>query len=487
MCGAGLVQVLPCSGERDRVCASCPNGFGCDDDKMRICIPGTYSVEGRCVSCGENRTTLLSGAVSEDDCVCLLRDDTGRCSGGCEMGQVVVGGSCRDCPLGFGCDRVSGQPTQCKSGTYSSPLGDCVACVPNAHSVAGAGSADECLCDMGFVKTDSQQCVACQPGTYYSQQQCISCDAGQYCLGRLHHEPCPGDMFSPQGSAVCTACRMNSGCLKRCTDHSNCTCDNGFVDHGGECRRCPAATMKKDDEGCIPCPRGMECLGGAEVHSCGLSTYSSGNSSRCARCRQCEEITVARCNATHDSVCEPTSYALAVVTLTQYYHTVVDGETFAMFAMVLASSLPKAQLVQVCGSGSCVHCFQGQCPRMQRIMPRNGNEYEITIEIRSDATRLAENVESLTQSAFLPELAKTVMSKLTDIPFALRSRVEHNVICPDRAEWNGGECVPPLTTSRARTWLGLGVASVLLTVLAVYGRNRAAGEISWERVERVTE
>ncbi len=77
-------------------------------------------------------------------------------------------------------------------------------------------------------------------------------------------------------------------------------------------------------------------------------------------------------------------------------------------------------------------------------MPGNENEYELTVEIRSDALRLVKNVESITQTANLPQLAKTVMSKLTDIPFALRSRVEHLVTCPDpsQAQRNGGESVP---------------------------------------------
>ena len=291
-----------------------------------------------------------------------------------------------------------------------------------------------------------------------------------------------------------------------CVTQENCTCDDGFVDHGGECRRCPAATMKpvnrrktdgEEDEniGCIPCPRGMECMGGDEVRSCDLATFSGGNRSHCKRCSTCEEITVARCNATHDSVCEHTPYAMAIITLTQLYHTEVNGETFAMFALVLASSLPKAQLVKVCGGeeqSTCVHCFQGQCPipRMKRLESSTGYTFELVIEIRSNALRLASNVESLTQSAFLPQLAKTIMSKLTDTPFTLLSRVEHTVICPDEAEWNGGECVEQATTNSARTWLGLGVSIVLLLMIGTYRGWRKLNldaKINWARVEEITE
>jgi hypothetical protein len=206
---------------------------------------------------------------------------------------------------------------------------------------------------------------------------------------------------------------------------------------------------------------------------------------------------VARCNAMHDSVCEPTPYALAIITLTQYYRTEISGDAFAMFALVMASSLPKAQLMRVCSgveqSGGCVECFQGQCPmaKMKRLAQSKGHTYELMIEIRSNAVRLASNVESLTQSAFLPELAKTTMSKLTDSPFTLRSRVEHSVICPDEAAWNGGECVAqPTSSNSTRTWLGLGVSAVLLALIAACrGRQRwnEESKISWARVEEVTE
>jgi hypothetical protein len=509
VCSPGWMLVMQCSdGTSDRVCARCPVGFGCEDGTMQACGVGMYSDYGLCVSCGENRTTTRPGAVNEEACVCLFTDDNGQCAGECAQGQLAVGGVCRACPRGFGCDSRMGRLERCMPDTYSSPSGKCIRCWPNSHSEAGAGSEDECQCDAGFARDESGECSPCQPGTMYSSNsQCIPCPSGQYCLGKLHHEPCPGDMFSHQGSAVCSACRMNSGCMAGCTDQENCTCDDGFVDHGGECRRCPAGTMKAGPrrrvegesdglvlQGCTPCPRGTECLGGAEVYPCQLATFSGGNRSRCAFCTTCKEITVARCNATHDSVCELTPYALAIITLTQYYHTEISGDAFAMFALVLASSLPKAQLIRVCsGVDGCVECFQGQCPmvKMKRLAQNKGHMYELAVEIRSNAVRLAVNVESLTQSAFLPELAKTTMSKLTDIPFTLRSSVEHSVVCPDSATWNGGECVAASVSSDStRTWLGLGVSAAMLVLIAVCrGRQKwnEESKITWARVEEVTE
>ena len=80
------------------------------------------------------------------------------------------------------------------------------------------------------------------------------------------------------------------------------------------------------------------------------------------------------------------------------------------------------------------------------------------------------------------------MAKLTDLPFTLRSRVEHRVLCPEEGEWNGGECVAPMSTNAARSWLGLGVSIVLLAMLGAYGGSRRReGKVTWARVEEVTE
>jgi hypothetical protein len=189
---------------------------------------------------------------------------------------------------------------------------------------------------------------------------------------------------------------------------------------------------------------------------------------------------------------------MAVITLTQYYRTIASGETFAMFALGLASSIPKAQLVRVCGSddrAACVECFQGQCPmaKMRSLMPSSGHNYELEIEIRPNAIRLSTNVDSLTQSTYLPELAKTTMLRLTDLPFTLRTRIEHRILCPDEAEWNGGECVAPISTSAARAWLGLGMAAVGLALVLAYGSRRRRGgggtndKVRWEKVNELTE
>jgi len=438
------MMVRECTRTSDRVCVECPEGYGCDNGDLVQCKPGTRSENGTCVDTAD----------------------------ACE-GVMVANDECRPCPPGYRCSMEEGI-SLCAENTYSLN-GQCVSCVSNSESSSGSRSEDDCMCVEGYVKTGSV-CSACKAGTVFKDGQCVLCTAGEYCLGKTHHEPCPIDMFSHRGAAVCLACMMNAGCLRNCVDQSNCTCDDGYVDVLGECRRCAPGTRKDSSTSCVPCEAGFECAGGPDVRMCDIATFSVGNQSKCTQCSKCSELTVSRCNATHDSVCEKTALPLAVITLYQHYKTEVDGETFAMFAMVYASSLPKAQLLRVCDELECVQCFQGVCPVSK--MPRlGGPKFSIVIEIRAYTTRLFQNVESLSSSNFLQEQAKTTMAKITDAPFTSITRVEQAVICPGGADWDGGMCIPKPESNSARTWLGVSV--VLMCMLAVFGRER---ERVWKRV-----
>ncbi len=223
----------------------------------------------------------------------------------------------------------------------------CAECGPNGRSEPGTESPEGCVCVDGYTRYGGE-CVACKAGTVFQDQACVACAAGEYCLGRTHHEPCPGDMYSHRGAGLCTSCRMNSGCLAGCASEANCTCDDGYVDVNGECRRCVAGTRSEDGE-CVRCPAGYECKGGAEVWRCPLMAWSPGNASACRVCGQCAEITASRCNSTHDSVCERTVAPLGVLSVYQQYTTHrIDGPVFGTFALLYAASIPRAQLLRVC-------------------------------------------------------------------------------------------------------------------------------------------
>jgi len=478
-CPNGSLLVRECEPASDRVCAACPAGFGCGAAAMmEMCAAGTYSSPaGECVPCPANHSSR-AGSASADDCVAI---------DACEPNEIVVGTACRECPAGYGCshERIG----LCPADAYSA-RGACVACPAHSQSAAGSSSADRCVCDAGYVKNGSR-CTPCEQGTVWTQDgtsssSCTPCPPGDFCTGRTHREACPRDMYASGGAAECTECKPFSNCGGRCVDASNCTCDDGYV--GDECVRCPAGTQKAGDSLCAPCAPGFECSGGAGVFACHLSTYSPGgaNMTRCLACTVCPELTRARCNATHDSVCERTTAPLAVITVHQEYRTRLDGDTFGAFAMVYASALPRAQLQSVCDERRCVDCFQGVCP-VRRMRLLGGPVYRVTVEIRSEAHRLFQNVEALSNSAFLLETAKLTMRKLAgdEAAFTAYTRVEHVVICPDEgAVWDGGDCVAPRDPATSwAVWAGLALGVGGVVAVAAYGGRRRDAMVLWRRMD----
>jgi hypothetical protein len=184
---------------------------------------------------------------------------------------------------------------------------------------------------------------------------------------------------------------------------------------------------------------------------------------------------VARCNATHDSICERTTHPMAVISVWQRFRSFVDGETFFTFAMVYASSLPKAQLARVCDSVQCVECFQGMCPSPASSARLFGPVYELGLEIFADVRRLKESVDALAKTEFLLEIAQTTMAKLSEAKFSVETKVEYKIVCPDGESWDGKMCVAP--SGNVRTWLGLGIVSVVLIVAGLYGlRQQKRGD-----------
>jgi hypothetical protein len=476
MCpSSGMMRVLSCASTSDRVCAACPDGYGCVDDEATPCAMNTHSDgNGSCTPCPAN-TSSLAGATECTASACAPNE------------FMTAERGCQACPDGFECS-AQGVAAPCRENWYSESS-KCVECDPHAESPERSSSANQCICVPGYVKTANHKCVPCQSGTVWrSDGTCVLCEAGHYCVGRTHRDVCPADTYSTRGSAQCADCRPFSGCATPlCTEASNCTCDAGYIDFKGACLRCAPGTFEANNV-CAPCAPGFECLGGADLHECGLGTFSNGSASRCSDCMDCRELLVARCNQTHDSTCARTTVPLAVVTILQYFRTEVDGEIFTMFAMILASTLPKARLMHICGGTTCIECFQGVCPVQRMKRQLNGPLYRTAIESRFHANKLFQNVESLLQSTFLAETAQATMRKLTDVPFIAESRVEHVVICPEALVWDPrmAVCYRPSDAQGGspRTWLGLVLGVSILAGVAIYGgRNKIRSRMGWVRVQ----
>ena len=471
---AGMMRVLSCSATSDRVCAACPAGYGCANDEAVLCGMNTYSnKKGSCVACPVN-TSSLAGSTECTASACAPHE------------FLTADRGCQACPAGFECS-AQGVAEPCRENWYSSG-GKCVECGSHSESPGRSSSVDQCVCVPGYVKTAANRCAPCQSGTVWRDGACVLCEAGHYCVGRMHQDVCPTDTYSTRGSAQCADCRPFSGCAKPlCTEASNCTCDAGYIDYRGSCLRCAPGTFKENNT-CAPCAPGFECMGGADLRRCELGTYSNGSASRCGECTDCKEVMVARCNQTHDSVCARTTVPLAVVTILQDFQTEVDGEIFTMFAMILASTLPRARLLHICGGTTCIGCFQGVCPVQRMKRQLNGPLYRTAIESRFNANKLYQNLEGLMQSNFLFKTAETTMRKLTDVPFTASSRVEHEVVCPEAMVWDPrmAMCYRPSDAQGGspRTWLGLLLGISILAGVAVYGgRDKIRNRMGWVRVQ----
>jgi hypothetical protein len=178
-------------------------------------------------------------------------------------------------------------------------------------------------------------------------------------------------------------------------------------------------------------------------------------------------------------VCERTTVPLGVLSVFQQYTTdYVDGEMFGTFALLYVASIPKAQLLRVCDKDQCVQCFQGLCPaRMRRLY---GPGYELAFEVRTFASRIDDNLETLNRPTFLSEHAKTTMRKLTPEPFLFFSRIEHSTICPHGLVWDRVACRERRNSNRdaQRSFLGLAVSVLIIITLALmgwHGRQCAEG------------
>ena len=481
-CPVGEFLLYNCTSTRSAVCWPCETGFACNTTSRIRCIDGVSWSNASSASCFPctpgwcpGGTVLVRECSATSDRVCAPCPESFRCVNGtmerrnstqCAPGETAAGSTCRVCPEGYGCanERIE----LCGPNTYSLN-GTCAPCPANSQSPAGSRSSDECACDAGYVRAGGV-CSCCKEGTVWKDGRCELCEAGSYCMGKLHQETCPRDMYSLRGAAECIECRPFSSCQRHCAGAASCVCDDGYIFERGGCRRCGPGTAKADETSCARCAPGMQCLGGAEVAACRLSTYSPGNLTRCVPCTLCPELTRARCNATHDSECVGTREPLAVILVHQEYRTAIDGETFGAFAAAYTSALPKAQLQSVCDERRCVDCFQGLCSSPRAL---SGPVYRTVIEIRSETNRLVQNVEALANTAFLLETAKAAMRRVTEAPFAAYSRVDHEVICPDEgASWDGGACVQPRDSAAVTTWLGLVLGVVMLVAVAVYGGRK---------------
>ena len=185
----------------------CQLGFGWNRDSQ-ACLPCPLSFykpkfgNVDCVRCQPYRSTLQTGAVTSQDCVC-------------QSGLFDESGGCRSCPQGSYCPG-SGAATPCPANSTTNAI--------------GSRSIDDCICSSGYQRPDpGQPCEPC-PASFFK-----SAPGDGLCP-----QKCPANAKSKVGSTSDAACNCMPGfhailddghTLLRCADcsaYEGLTCSGGF-------------------------------------------------------------------------------------------------------------------------------------------------------------------------------------------------------------------------------------------------------------------
>jgi hypothetical protein len=165
----------------------------------------------------------------------------------------------------------------------------CVACASTKTSLAGARTADECVCIAGYEESwdsvlASETCVPCQNGFFKSHvgnDHCLECfpHSTTLVVGTTNVNAClclPGysvsespesfssmcvecDIFSFKNTTdmtSCTPCHSNSQTNGAAVSEDECLCQAGFFLQNGACVQCVKGFYKTEvsNNACVPCP-----------------------------------------------------------------------------------------------------------------------------------------------------------------------------------------------------------------------------------------
>lgn len=472
-CESGInFKSLHCTNVSDTVCTPCPRGYDCSNvDFPMQCPSNTYSVgEKGCVECPESHVSP-PGSYSKLSCVCEheINEATKECMP-CPRTSIISNNKCVDCPSGFQClDRMI---EICPANTYSRDA-QCVQCPQHSLSDEGSSDVTQCVCHRGYIPA-KQQCVPCGNGTYYDSitQTCIPCEQGFFCVGKTHREKCPVNTFSMPRSTICTHCPLNSQC-SNCADAASCVCSPGFeLSHGnGTCVRCaPSSYNLEANATCRDCSKGHCCKGGSFIEQCGVGTFSRGKQAACTACDECSEVTVSKCNTSHNSVCANLVEPIARIHIRQSYSLgnefSLTLHTFSMYAMILSSILPHSQLISICSDGDdCIHCFQGVCPdnSTYETLAVHRQHFIIDMQLESHMDQLKGNMNGLQNKAFMLSSSQTAMRKTVPYyyqqrdpyylqhhqrddeanhtTYNLETSVIYRIVCPAPLVWDNYDCI----------------------------------------------
>jgi hypothetical protein len=398
-------------------CTSCPVGtaglriLGANSSShCTNCVAGKYNDRvamdhiDNCLVCPAGQTSLAGASV---------------CRTACVAGKYVVGAGCTDCEAGkYSVNLDSPSCAGCLPGTYSTTVratsasvclmcpsntfssgnaSACAACQANALSVAGSAGQEYCYCKPGYAHAaGSYTCRICDQGTWNSQlgrSACSNCSVGLYSLnyGATGNEtclPCVLGQWSPEGSANCNLCPVNSRAPVSSGLLSSCVCDAGYTGaNGATCTACPAGQYKTvtGSSACIVCAVGkasstvgasaesvcIDCAAGTYASAAGASACvpcpagafsdatGANSSNTCVPCPAGAFSGVAGASSTSACVlCPVGSYTLpgasACVLCPEGTHSNRTGASACTACEVGKTTLP--------GAKSAMQCFELDCP-----------------------------------------------------------------------------------------------------------------------------
>ena len=304
------------------------NDFDASKDKCcMVCEAGKYldacteSFAGNCVSCGEGRTTVNSGAHSEELCVCSAgyrhtapdSVECVKCSPGTYNPHLGMQ-TCSNCDAGkFGEHEGADEPedcTVCGLNQYCTEgVGSPEVCPPSTHpySWTGSTSLSDCCpdCQLGEHYTDLDMncdCSLCPDGKEaptrpaYNSGACQDCGAGKFRSQELQGssgcELCQAGKFSTASGAIsestCQSCPANSVSLAGSSVITACECDRGYTGpDGGTCQACAQGKYKEitGSQHCTGCIAACMCLSSQSHCVCNtnslFSPEASSDSSEC--------------------------------------------------------------------------------------------------------------------------------------------------------------------------------------------------------------
>ena len=188
----------------------CNAGYVRENDKCNLGQPPAWFLYGNASFCVHTRETIVMGASSHADCVCVP---------GFAGLPIDKPQNCLPCP------------SNSFANQYNSS--ECVHCPEHSsHNKTQQSSVKACLCNAGFSGPDGGPCVACAAGKYKSSVGDASC------------QNCSVNTYSLAAAAQCMVCHEQSSSVVGSPSVDFCKCNAGFEPSSTGCSKCQKGSYK---------------------------------------------------------------------------------------------------------------------------------------------------------------------------------------------------------------------------------------------------